>query len=45
MFTTKFAVRSTRRSATSSSSSSAWRAFSNTAATFADQYDVVVVGT
>ena len=39
MFASKFAVGSFR-----SSRSSAWRAFSNTAATFADQYDVVIVG-
>ena len=43
MFATKFAVGSFRN--TAASSRSAWRAFSNTAATFADQYDVVVVGT
>ena len=41
MFATKFSVGSFRHSARSP----AWRAFSNTAATFADQYDVVVVGT
>jgi CTP synthase (UTP-ammonia lyase) len=43
MFATKFAVNSIRNSAAISSCST-WRAFSNTAATFADQYDVVIVG-
>jgi len=40
MFTTKFAV----SSIASTSRLTAWRSFSNTAATLADQYDVVVVG-
>jgi hypothetical protein len=44
MFACKFTVGSFRHSA-ATSSRSAWRAFSNTAATFADQYDVVIVGT
>jgi hypothetical protein len=39
MFTTKFAVNSLQRNR-----STAWRSFSKTTATFADQYDVVIVG-
>ena len=40
MFTTKLAV----NSVVSNSRSTAWRSFSKTTATFADQYDVVVLG-
>lgn len=45
MLASKFAVNSIRSSAAVTSRLTAWRAFSNTSATLADQYDVVVVGT